>query len=303
MDENVPPHGLRPGTSVTFSVLTAIVGFVIIGQIAGLLIGSLFYSGTMTEWMNEFTNSIQISEKIKLPMLIMQGCGTAFGLILTPWLYLRFIEKKRVSNLLGNTNPVLAALTVTAVGLFMLPNSVLIEWNYNITFPGSLDKWIRETEETAAAFTKFLTNFSSFGEFLFGLLVIAVLPAIGEELAFRGMIQPAVQRLTGNIHVAIWITAAFFSAFHLQFLGFMPRLMLGAFFGYLMVWSGNLWLPILAHFANNAIGVTFIYVHQLGLTDFDAESPEAAPWSLVVPGTLLFFFLARTLHKQLLRSA
>ena len=303
MDENVPPPTLRPGISVTFSILTAIVGFVIIGQIAGLLIGSLFYSGTMTEWINEFTNSIKISDKIKLPMLVMQGCGTAFGLILTPWLYLRFIEKIDTGGIFRSTNPIMAAFTVIAVGLFMLPNSVLIEWNYNITFPGSMDKWIRETEETAAAFTKFLTSFSSFGEFLLGLLVIAVLPAIGEELAFRGMIQPAVQRLTGNIHVAIWVTAAFFSAFHLQFLGFMPRLMLGAFFGYLMVWSGNLWLPIIAHFANNAIGVTFIYVHQLGLTDFDAESPDAAPWTLVVPGTLLFFFLARTLHKQLLRSA
>lgn len=303
MDENVPSPGLRPGISVTFSVLTAIIGFVIIGQMAGLLIGSLFYPGTMTEWMNEFTNSIKISEKIKLPLLVMQGCGTAFGLILTPWLYLRFIEKRNVGELLIPVNPIMAAMTVASVGLLMLPNSVFIEWNYNITFPGGLDKWIRETEETAAAFTKFLTNFSSFGEYLLGLLVIAVLPAVGEELAFRGMIQPAVQRLTGNMHVAIWITAIFFSAFHLQFLGFMPRMMLGAFFGYLMVWSGNLWLPIIAHFANNALGVTFIYLNQLGITDFDAESPEAAPWALVLPGTLLFLLLARVLHKQLHRTA
>ncbi|MFZ9981167.1 MAG: hypothetical protein ACO3FI_03950, partial [Cyclobacteriaceae bacterium] len=82
---------LRPGLSLVFSVLTAIIGFVIIGQLAGILIGGLFYEGTMIQWIGEFTNSLQISEKIRLPLLVMQGCGTAFGLVLTPWLYLRII--------------------------------------------------------------------------------------------------------------------------------------------------------------------------------------------------------------------
>lgn len=302
MDESSRRSALRPGPSVVFSVLTAIIGFVIIGQLAGILIGGLFYEGSMIQWFGEFTNSLKISEKIRLPLLVLQGCGTAFGLILTPWLYLRFIEKSNTRSLFEKVTPVTAAITVLAVALFMFPNSVLIEWNHNLTFPGEFDKWVRDTEETAAAFTKFLTTFSSFGNFLLGLLVIAVIPAIGEELAFRGMIQPAVQRLTGNIHIAIWLTAAFFSAFHFQFLGFVPRLMLGAFFGYLMVWSGNLWLPVIAHFANNAIGVTLMYMNTLGITDIDAESPDAAPWSLVIPGTALFILLAGFIRKQLLRK-
>lgn len=300
MDENNQSSELRPGTSLVLSVLTSIVGFVIIGQLIGILAGGLFYPGSMMEWLAEFQNSLKVSEKIRMPLLVMQGCGTAFGLILTPWLYLRFIEKKNVSALFSTGKPLLTTVTVAGVALFMLPNSVFIELNHNFTFPGGLDKWIRETEETATAFTKFLTTFSSFPDFLLGLFVIAVLPAIGEELAFRGMIQPSVHRITGNIHVAIWVTAAFFSAFHLQFLGFLPRLMLGAVFGYLMAWSGNLWLPIVAHFANNALGVTFLYLRQIGVTDFDAESPESAPLSLVIPGTILFFLLIRFVRKQLL---
>ena len=303
MDENNQPSALRPVTSLVFSILTSVVGFVIIGQLIGILAGGLFYPGSMMDWIAEFQNSLKISEKVRLPLLVMQGCGTAFGLILTPWLYLRFIERKNVSSLFGAGKPLLTAITVAGVALFMLPNSIFIELNHNITFPGNLDKWIRETEETAAAFTRFITTFSSFPDFLFGLFVIAVLPAIGEELAFRGMIQPSVHRVTGNIHLAIWITAAFFSAFHLQFLGFLPRLLLGAVFGYLMAWSGNLWLPIVAHFANNALGVTFLYFRQLGLTDFDAESPEAAPLSLVIPGTILFFLLIRYLRKKLLSAS
>jgi len=302
MEEPAQAPALRPGLSVTLSVITAILGFVVIGQLSGILIGGLFYPGTMTEWINEFTPNLQVSEKVRIPLLIMQGCGTAFGLILTPWLYLKFIEKISIGNLTKATNPLIASITVLCVAVFMLPNSVFIEWNYNITFPGSLDKWIRETEETATAFTKFITNFTSLGNYLLGLVVIAVLPAIGEELAFRGMIQPSVHRLTGNIHVAIWVTAAFFSAFHFQFLGFIPRLMLGAMFGYMMAWSGNLWIPIIAHFTNNALGVTLIYIHQLGWIDFDTESPDAAPWTLVVPGTILLFFLVKILHKELIKT-
>ena len=76
-------------------------------------------------------------------------------------------------------------------------------------------------------------------------------------------------------------------------------MMLGAMFGYMMYWSGNLWIPIIAHFVNNGASVILIYLHQLGVTDFDAESAEAAPWSLVIPGAALFAALLYVLRKQL----
>ena len=289
---------IRPAFSVLNSILTIFLGFAVIGQIAGILVGFLFYQGTFSEWIGEFTPAIQMTEKIRIPVLIVQGCTTAFGLILSPWLYLKYFERKNVTKQFQQPQVFTVALSALLVILFMIPNSFFIEWNYNISLPGSLDTFVREKEALAAAFTKYITSFTGFGNFLIGFLVIAVLPAIGEELAFRGMLQPAFKKLTGNIHIAIWITAVLFSAFHFQFLGFIPRVFLGALFGYLMYWSGNLWIPVIAHFINNGLSVTMIYLNQVGLTSFDAESNESAPLALVIIGGLFSAALIYYLRKR-----
>ncbi len=138
---------------------------------------------------------------------------------------------------------------------------------------------------------EFFTAFDSSGDFLLGVVVIALLPAIGEELVFRGMLQPELFRATGNHHAAIWISAIIFSAFHLQFFGFVPRMLLGALFGYLYVWSGNLLIPMLAHFVNNGFSVLMMYLYQKGTIPIDLDAPEAAPWPLVVGFTTVFIAL------------
>jgi len=106
-------------------------------------------------------------------------------------------------------------------------------------------------------------------------------------LVFRGMLQPQLLRATKNIHVAIWTTAILFSAFHLQFFGFVPRMLLGALFGYLYYWSGNLLMPMFAHFVNNGFSVLMLYLNQKSVIDMDMESTEAAPWPAVIIFTLI----------------
>jgi hypothetical protein len=302
MSVEAPHREIRPAFSVLNSILTIFLGFAVIGQIAGILTGFLFYPGTFSEWIGEFTPAIQMTEKIRVPVLIVQGCTTAFGLILSPWLYLKYFERRSVAQAFKQTDVFIVALTAILVVVFMIPNSFFIEWNYNISLPASLDTFVREKEALAAAFTRYITTFTSFGNFLIGFIVVAVLPAVGEELAFRGMLQPALKKLTGNIHIAIWITAVLFSAFHFQFLGFIPRIFLGALFGYLMYWSGNLWIPVIAHFINNGLSVTMIYLNQLGITSFDAESSESAPMPLVILGGILAAGLIYFLKKRFSES-
>jgi len=101
--------------------------------------------------------------------------------------------------------------------------------------------------------------------------MIALLPAIGEELLFRGVIQRIFIRWTKNSHWGIWIAAILFSALHMQFYGFIPRLLLGALFGYLLVWSGSMWLPIAAHFVNNAVAVIGMYMIDKGTINPEFE--------------------------------
>jgi hypothetical protein len=181
---------------------------------------------------------------------------------------------------------------------FMATNSIFIDWNAHLSFPESMkgfEDWARSYEDRAEELTKYMTQFSSTGEFLFAFLVIGILPAFGEELVFRGMLQPQLFRATKNIHIAIWTTAILFSAFHLQFFGFVPRMLLGALFGYLYYWSGNLLMPMFAHFVNNGFSVLMIYLNQKGVVDMDMESTETAPWSAVIiftliAGAMLYYF-------------
>jgi membrane protease YdiL (CAAX protease family) len=146
---------------------------------------------------------------------------------------------------------------------------------------------MKQTENQMMELTKFLTDFQNIEEFLVGILVIGVLAGIGEEVFFRGMIQPKIRLYTVSIHWGIWLTAIIFSAIHMQFYGFLPRMFLGAIFGYLYVYSGSLVYPILAHIFNNSITVLLIYLSKQGKIDFDIESTDQVSYSLAFLGLLV----------------
>lgn len=146
----------------------------------------------------------------------------------------------------------------------------------------ALEKAMKQMEDQLAQFTKLLTQFDTFPYFLSSVLVIAILPAIGEELIFRGLLQNIVRRLSGNYHVGIWMAAIIFSSIHMQFYGFLPRMLLGALFGYLYVWSGNILVPMLAHFLNNSISLVLLYAAQQKITDMDVDSEESFPIFIVL---------------------
>jgi membrane protease YdiL (CAAX protease family) len=278
--------------SLIFILLTASMGFIIVGPALGFFFAIPFYEGSMMDLVQKIQNPLAHPE-IRLPVLIMQGCATLIGLIIIPTLYLIGIEKQNpITWMKSKSNSLLIILVVAVLVItFFAPNSIFIEWNANFAFPEFLKEfgeWARERENLAEKFTKFFTTFDSTGEFLFGLLVIAVLPAIGEELVFRGMLQPELYRATGNHHAAIWISAIIFSAFHMQFFGFVPRMLLGALFGYLYVWSGNLFLAMFAHFVNNGFSVLMMYLYQKGVITVDMESSDSAPWSVALIFTIVF---------------
>ncbi|WP_321369534.1 CPBP family intramembrane glutamic endopeptidase [uncultured Draconibacterium sp.] len=154
-------------------------------------------------------------------------------------------------------------ILVVVMMFFAAPFINLIgELNSNMSFPNWLsgvEDWMRNAEENAAEITDAFLNVKTIGGLAFNVFMVALLPALGEELLFRGVIQKIFSKMTHSHHWGIWISAILFSALHMQFYGFVPRVLLGALFGYLLVWSGSMWLPIIAHFLNNAIAVIAIF--------------------------------------------
>ncbi|RFP64839.1 CPBP family intramembrane metalloprotease [Hymenobacter lapidiphilus] len=184
--------------------------------------------------------------------------------------------------------------------------SVLIAWNAKLHLPEALAHWeelARQAEATAQNTIKYLTRFSSPARFVVALLVIAVVPAVSEELFFRGVIQRNLVQWTNSRHVGIWLAAAIFSAIHFQFLGFFPRFVLGLLLGYLYEWSGNILVPMAAHFAQNAFQLVLLYAQQRewSATDFDPDSTEALPLPWVLASLLLCAALLWYLYQRMQR--
>jgi len=145
--------------------------------------------------------------------------------------------------------------------------------NQQIPLP---DSWL-EQEESTALILKMIMTYNSPYELIINLLLIAVLPALGEEIIFRGLLQKNLEWVTKNAHIAIWVSAFLFSFIHMQFAGFIPRLILGAVLGYLFYFTQNLWVPIIAHLFNNGVQVIADYFYKEEMSTLDVENLDAIP--------------------------
>lgn len=292
-----------PLTSLLLIFAVVFIGFVVVGPMVGLTLIMTTYEGDLaTEIQSNSPNPDSF-----YPFLIFQGIASFIGLVLLPVLYVRYAEQKPLTSFFRKeTNlPVILAIICLLGISFIIAISPITEWNMTFEFPESMKafgNWAREQEDKLAEMTTFLTHFESLGAFLFGLLVIAVIPALGEEFVFRGLIQNELWRSSRNIHIAIWVSSFLFSAIHLQFFGFLPRLLLGALFGYLYYWSGNLLVPMIAHFFNNGFSLTMIYLQSLGISDLNMEDETAAPISLVAVCAIAVFALLYFFKKQYSRQ-
>lgn len=302
---------ITPGRNLLITL-----GFVFVGFFVGQFVASMvtiilaFLNGMGMEEMGANPNAIydylNLTEVLSSQMLY-----TLVFTFITPWFYLRLVANKSIASLSSQSqfNPLMLVITVLSTVAFMFVNAYLVEWNQAWTFPefmSGFEEWARNLEEVAAAATERFTTFDNFGEFLIGFIAIAVLPGIGEELLFRGVLQNSLQRWTKNHHVAIWVAAFIFSAIHLQLFGLVPRMALGAIFGYLYYWSGNLWYPIIAHATNNGLAVILTYLATTGVIEMDIDETENIPFYYSAIGlvvfTLLFVVFRNYYIRQKLKS-
>jgi membrane protease YdiL (CAAX protease family) len=202
---------------------------------------------------------------------------TSIGTFIVSSFFLGFLFSDDIRRFLSLHKVRIVSLVLVLFSmLVVIPlMNYLDELNGQISLPEAMrgieDLLKSKEAELTELSRKVLTSDTMAGLF-FNLFVMAVIPAIGEEFFFRGVIQKTLQQHLKNIHVAVWITAFIFSATHFQFYGFIPRFLFGAYFGYLLVWSRSIWLPVMAHFVNNATIVIYYFIIQKRNIGFDLET-------------------------------
>lgn len=230
-----------------------ILGIVLVEQIWGV------------NQMNSSSNAIRL-------VLFLSSLGAFF----LPGYFYLFLESNNcgksnkwnpvVLNQVDPKNQQKNALIVILISVFIIPVIGIIgDWNQKMGLPSSfhnIELWMKEMEETNSLTIKNLTSNPDLITLIMNFIVMALVPAIAEEFFFRGAIQHFLSSVVKNKHIVVIITAFIFSVIHFQFYGFIPRFILGIYLGYLAIWSGKLFLPILAHFMHNSLSLLFDYLSK-----------------------------------------
>lgn len=226
---------------------------------------------------------------------------TSIGLfIVSSFIIASFLDNEPLKFLYLKNSPDIKNIFLIFILIVIIQpfSNLMTEINESIEFSGYLENIYKYMENKEEKMKKIMETFlTPAGKWtlLVNIIVIALIPAIGEELIFRGVFQKLFISLFKNINWGIIITAFIFSALHLQFLSFMPRFILGLIFGYLVLWSNSLWPAIIAHFINNALAVIYFHFHYAGKIGNELELLGSPGYGLIY-GIMSIFFSALIIY-------
>ena len=286
------PQTLSTATRSARMPLLMILAFLFIGMIVGTLLASLVNLLISEIWgiplssMMDINAETLFSERqfFRTVNLVSHICTFTIPGLATAYL---FYKRNWLAQLELDIRP--QNFFILAGILWLMVSFPFAQWSYWFNQQLPLPSWATSLEGQAEAMISGLLNMESSGELLFSLLVMAVAPAVGEEIIFRGILQKEFEAQMRNPHLAVWAAAVIFSGFHMQFEGFLPRLILGALLGYLFYWSRSLWIPIIVHLFYNGTQIVAYYTYGEALDEMAAESEM--PNLLLSLGSLDLFII------------
>jgi membrane protease YdiL (CAAX protease family) len=250
-----------------------------------------------------------IDNQIQLQILKMMQILNQLSMFIIPPLTLYIILRKRIPNYLNlnkapNLNNIVGIVLLYISSLPIIQASMIINQQMVLPeFMSGIEEWMRDKEDLAAVLTEKFLTVDTFSGFLLNILMMAILPAIGEELLFRGLLMRWFEKSIKNIHFVIIITAFLFSAIHIQFFGFIPRFILGIILGYTYHWSKSLWVPICLHFINNATTVTvYYYVNQYNSNINPEEVGTVDNYGYLLFSIIIFAAIIRWLYQNRVKN-
>jgi len=270
------------------------------GQLMRLLF--VLLGGTLLSWLLTivvllFYTSFDIDAVARQSGLLLENTTLlritqtiqSLCLFIIPPFIMSWINREKPASYLFFHKPTLNQVFLAMLSLVIsVPLiNILVTWNEGLHLPAFLndvEQWMRISETTAAGLTERMLSGTSWMDLVISLFIVAILAGFGEEVFFRGLLQRFLSdAITGKkcqatgvypkwvMHLSIWIIAFLFSAIHLQFFGFFPRLLLGAWFGYLLWWTGSIWVPVIAHMTNNAMSTFFVFAEKKGMLTGDPD--------------------------------
>ena len=172
------------------------------------------------------------------------------------------------------------------------------------TFMAPVEQWMRSQEDLAQQLTQNMIGDGTPQLLAINLIVMALCPAITEEFFFRGALQRLIGKWNSNPHFVIWSAAILFSAFHLQFYGFIPRMLLGAYLGFLLLWTRSIWIPVFAHFINNAtavIGMSDKNLRESALVTGEIPTDQIFQYGIAAAISLILFIILNQYLRMILK--
>lgn len=265
-----------------------------------VILGFVISSGNLSDINDQMLNIMNGKPSGFLYLILLTG---SVGTFLIPSMILQYIERPYSNYFPINNKKILTFAFLIFIFLFALNPvmEVVSEWNLKMKLPesiSSLESWMYQKEEEMKDLTENIVMVDSVKLLFANLLVMALVPAVVEEFYFRGSLQNICNRIFKNTHAAIWITAIIFSLIHLQFYGFFPRMILGVIFGYSLYWSGNIWVPVIGHFINNAtVTLLGFYYHQQGKTFDDLQQASLTDWYFIIPSIIFSIAIGLYFYK------
>jgi membrane protease YdiL (CAAX protease family) len=295
-------RSLSPSSQFVFLLFICFSSFLLFSALGNLLVSNLYGL--------DFQSDPHLLRQYNVPYVVAANKVLLFfqhiGLFILPALVFNQVFSFRgTGSFLFWGIPVKPARVLLVIVLMIFALPVI---NYLVTLNGSMqlgksmsdvERAIRAMEEDRQQLTSQILSATGWG-FVANILVIAVIPPIGEEFIFRGVLQKLLARWYGNVHLAIWLSAFFFSALHFEFYGFLPRLMLGVMFGYIVIWTGSVWYAVIAHFMNNMSALAIAWYIGQGEIPASADSfgsdPQQLLYTAVAASVLagLMFWLWKT---------
>lgn len=250
-----------------------------------LVLGGLLFVGLCLASLSGQALSFFFEGNTRMIYLSQATTQAILGFILPAWLTLRLTGAGSPWKKLGiSTSPrFLPLILMIAVMICAIPMlNEIIALNEGIHFPENLEKTFRMWEEEAGKFTDTILNTTTPGGLFAGIIIIGILTGFAEEIFFRGALQKLLIGPGMSPQGAVWLSALIFSLMHFQPFGFIPRMLLGAFFGYLYLWSGSIWLSSIAHAFNNSLVVITAWLalrgHDCSILEMTGTATDGTLW-------------------------